>query len=308
MLNRCRNPNNPGYSDYGGRGITVCERWQSYEAFYSDMGVRPSSKHSIERKKNHLGYEPTNCEWAVRDTQANNKRSNVILEFRGRSQSLQQWVTELDLDYQMTAYRIRRGMSAEKALSLPREFKARPKLDDSVVDQIVAMALKGETQKWISERLGVPQPTVSDVFRRKGLRTTAAIAPLKDSHAKGFLEIDVLGAFIAKLSEHVPGAEVMEDRTGRACAKSRKRADLFLRRDGEIMPVEAKRSAKPQAVRQILHYIELEKAQVGFLVAHRFSVQTRRDAEASAGRVRLIAVPIELIVACKAARVKGMAA
>ena len=74
MRQRCKNPKNPVYKHYGGRGIAVCERWNSFQNFYSDMGPRPTSKHSIERVDNDKGYDPTNCIWATRYVQAKNQR------------------------------------------------------------------------------------------------------------------------------------------------------------------------------------------------------------------------------------------
>jgi len=74
MLERCRNPNNKVFKDYGGRGITVCERWLQYESFIADMGRKPTPKHSIERKNNDGNYEPSNCKWATRLEQMNNTR------------------------------------------------------------------------------------------------------------------------------------------------------------------------------------------------------------------------------------------
>ena len=75
MRDRCGNPNSPDYKNYGGRGITVCDRWANdFAAFVEDMGPRPSPAYSIERQNNNAGYEPGNCIWATRDVQARNRR------------------------------------------------------------------------------------------------------------------------------------------------------------------------------------------------------------------------------------------
>lgn len=73
MRQRCNNPNNPGYLDYGGRGIRVCDRWNKFENFLTDMGERPEDR-SLDRINNDGNYEPSNCRWATRKTQNNNKR------------------------------------------------------------------------------------------------------------------------------------------------------------------------------------------------------------------------------------------
>lgn len=75
MRRRCHDPKFKSYPDYGGRGITVCERWLSFANFLADMGRRPSPAHSIERKDNDRGYAPDNCIWATRDAQATNRRA-----------------------------------------------------------------------------------------------------------------------------------------------------------------------------------------------------------------------------------------
>lgn len=73
MHQRCRNPKHPRYADWGGRGITVCERWHSFKEFYADMGDPPPGM-TIDRKNNDGHYEPDNCRWATVETQNRNKQ------------------------------------------------------------------------------------------------------------------------------------------------------------------------------------------------------------------------------------------
>lgn len=120
MKARCTNPNNTKYKDYGGRGITVCDRWlNSFENFLEDMGECPEGL-SLDRQNNNGNYEPENCRWATREEQLNNKRTNRFIEFDGRSQTLAQWSNELGVKRTTISERIdRRRWSIEKALTTP---------------------------------------------------------------------------------------------------------------------------------------------------------------------------------------------
>lgn len=120
MIKRCTDPKDRGYPRYGGRGITVCERWRgSFEAFYADLGPRPSPEHSLDRKNNDKGYEPGNVRWATREEQARNKRNNRIVVLDGRSMTLVEAAERAGRDYQLVHSRLQHGWTLERALSQP---------------------------------------------------------------------------------------------------------------------------------------------------------------------------------------------
>lgn len=97
MRYRCRNPRCHAWEDYGGRGITVCQRWiDSFENFLADMGERPAG-HSLDRIDSNGNYEPSNCRWATRIEQESNKRSNRILEWNDRSWTMSELAREFGM-------------------------------------------------------------------------------------------------------------------------------------------------------------------------------------------------------------------
>jgi hypothetical protein len=118
MNDRCRNPRNNNYNRYGGRGISVCQEWQeSYTAFLAAMGRRPSVLHSLERINNNGNYDPGNVRWATKVDQCNNRRTNRLLEFNGKIQTLAQWGREVGIPSLTLGARLNRGWSAEKTLT-----------------------------------------------------------------------------------------------------------------------------------------------------------------------------------------------
>lgn len=119
MLHRCNNKNDPAYHNYGGRGICVCKRWRKFEHFIADMGVRPSKKHTLERKENDGNYCPDNCVWVTRKVQARNRRTNRVLTFQGRMQCLEEWSEETGIHRQVIWDRLNTGWSVVDALTTP---------------------------------------------------------------------------------------------------------------------------------------------------------------------------------------------
>ena len=117
MMTRCYNENVRSYKRYGGRGITVCDRWHTYEDFLADMGRRPGPGYSIERKKAELGYFKDNCEWATVLTQARNKTSTRRVIYDGREMCIGELAELTGQPYMRLWTRIvEYGWSAERAV------------------------------------------------------------------------------------------------------------------------------------------------------------------------------------------------
>jgi hypothetical protein len=119
MIQRCYNPKNTNYKNYGARGIKVCSRWrESYHAFKADMGPRPS-RYGIERINNDGDYEPGNCLWAPPWTQARNRRTNHWITIKGETRIMEDWAKKRKISPVTISSRIRRGWNPSKAVMLP---------------------------------------------------------------------------------------------------------------------------------------------------------------------------------------------
>lgn len=119
MIERCYSKASPAYDYYGGRGISVCDEWlDSFTAFYdwaTSHGYDDTL--SIDRIDVNGNYEPQNCRWSDFTEQANNRRSNIIVEYDSRKQTVAQWSRELGIDYNHLLNAIKNGVSISEFLS-----------------------------------------------------------------------------------------------------------------------------------------------------------------------------------------------
>lgn len=118
MRQRCGNPSDLNFSNYGGRGIAVCDRWESFENFLADMGVRPSGM-SLDRIDVNGGYSPDNCRWVSHKKQMQNMRKTFLVTYKGEQMSLQELADKLAID----RYTLRRRVLG---LGWPEEHWADP--------------------------------------------------------------------------------------------------------------------------------------------------------------------------------------
>lgn len=124
---RCNNQNFPSYSNYGARGIKVCQEWQGLSGFHNfrdwslDNGYAENL--TLDRIDNSEGYSPDNCRWATNEAQNSNKRTNVYLEYKGRKNTITQWTRILGVSKNALRYRINKGLSDEDVLLGTKEEK-----------------------------------------------------------------------------------------------------------------------------------------------------------------------------------------
>lgn len=120
MRERCNTENHPAFKNYGGRGITICERWGHIDNFIEDMFPTWLSGLTIERVDNNKGYSPENCVWAGRKEQANNRRSNKAITFNGVTLTVAQWAQRMGIRKNTLVNRLGiRGWPIERALTTP---------------------------------------------------------------------------------------------------------------------------------------------------------------------------------------------
>jgi hypothetical protein len=115
MLSRCMDINKPSYC---GKGITVCERWKTFENFYSDMGERPAGM-TIDRIDPHGNYESSNCRWATEKQQHRNTTRNLLITYNGLTKPLVDWAEQTGIARATISARLKKGWTIEDSLTKP---------------------------------------------------------------------------------------------------------------------------------------------------------------------------------------------
>lgn len=119
MKERCLNQNHHAYPNYGGRGISICKEFMSFEGFFKIMGTGHREGLTLERIDNNEGYYSSNLKWATRKVQARNRRGNKIIEYRGVKKCLAEWADYLSIDRKTLGTRLRKGLSVKEAFETP---------------------------------------------------------------------------------------------------------------------------------------------------------------------------------------------
>ena len=156
MRRRCNSSKSTGFRRWGGRGIKVCQRWESFANFLLDMGRRPSPAHTIERRDNNGDYTPSNCVWATQQEQSRNRSSNRMVFFNGRRMTLAEAAKITGVDHSLFIARVNLGWTEHDALNVPvrkhgklsRQQIAEIKSDDGAMRAIAAKYGIGLVTVW----------------------------------------------------------------------------------------------------------------------------------------------------------------
>jgi phosphopantetheinyl transferase (holo-ACP synthase) len=177
MIQRCTNEKHTSYKDYGGRGITICDRWlNSFTEFLNDMGPRPDG-HSIERIDNNGNYEPQNCKWASQKEQATNRRDIVHLTINNETLTIEQWAERSGISADIIYTRIKNNWSPERAISEPAK-KILSK------EEILEICNSNETQMQLAERFNTSQSAVQAILCGRNCSHITGIIRKKDENRK----------------------------------------------------------------------------------------------------------------------------
>lgn len=171
MMQRCNNPNNLGYPNYGGREIKVCERWFDFQNFYDDVSKLEhfgEEGYTLDRIDNNGNYEPGNVRWANSKTQARNKRNSVGVKIEGVKVSLAQISETTGISYATLYARNKNGDCEDRLLRLVGGAKKNFKLNVEKANQIREFWATGEyKQRQLAKMFGVSQSTIEDIVNNR---------------------------------------------------------------------------------------------------------------------------------------------
>jgi hypothetical protein len=178
MIRRCTMPSQDSYPLYGGRGIVVCERWQTFENFLADMGEKPAGT-SIERIDSDGNYEPSNCRWATMKEQQRNRRGNRHITNAGLTMTAAEWAERTGLPSSAIRSRLDKlGWPVERALTeplMPQEEsvrKAAAMSERAPIAEYVAAMQRGESCAQIGARYGITGSGVTKALQRAGIKAS----------------------------------------------------------------------------------------------------------------------------------------
>jgi hypothetical protein len=166
MKARCANPSAAHFDRYGGRGISVCARWQSFDQFLADIGERPAGT-TLDRINNEGNYEPGNCRWATRKANSRNRSDNHLLTFNGQTKTLAEWVESTSHSLATLQGRVRMGWTDEQILGTPSRERAANR----------TLTVRGVTKPLAAwcEQLGLSARTVRHRLSKQGMSPTEAL-------------------------------------------------------------------------------------------------------------------------------------
>ena len=168
MKQRCFNPKLPNYKDYGGRGITMCDEWRwdfmAFRKWSLENGY--SRELSIDRIDNDGNYEPSNCRWATRKEQMNNRRCTHYLTFRGETHTIQEWSKIQKIKKSTIEMRLRMGWSVEKTLSAPLEIHRKYKEEEKIA--IKEGYRNGMRAKELAQKYNISISKIYNILNYKG--------------------------------------------------------------------------------------------------------------------------------------------
>lgn len=174
MIQRCENKKHQAFSNYGGRGIKVCQQWRdSFQQFFIDMGNRPKGT-SLDRINVNGDYEPSNCRWATDIQQKNNRRDNRYIKWEGETYTLSNLAKKHGITYNILSKRLAAGWDIENALTIPTK----------VMNREITHNNETKTVKEWSEKSGIPVERILERIANGWSFEKALTQPLRYSKTK----------------------------------------------------------------------------------------------------------------------------